>query len=87
MYELIISDIDRRLQDLSQEKRNILSITSLEGLKQKSTNAIIVALIVTAFKPIISFQVQSISDLLQFCGWALILAFSAWLAEKNHKNI
>ena len=29
VYELIISDIDPRLQDLSQERRNILSITSL----------------------------------------------------------
>ncbi|WP_157028578.1 YqhA family protein [Synechococcus sp. WH 8020] len=85
VYELIISDIDPRLQDLSQERRNILSITSLEGLKQKLTNVIIVALIVTAFKLMISFQVQSISELLQFCGCVLMLAFSAWLVGKNHK--
>lgn len=87
VYELIISDIDPRLQDLSQERRNILSITSLEGLKQKLTNVIIVALIVTAFKLMISFQVQSMSDLLQFCGCVLMLAFSAWLVGKNHKNL
>jgi uncharacterized membrane protein YqhA len=86
IYELIISDIDPRLQDLSQERRNILSITSLEGLKQKLTNVIIVALIVTAFKLMISFQVQSISELLQFCGCVLMLAFSAWLVGKNHKE-
>ena len=86
VYELIISDIDPRLQDLSQERRNILSITSLEGLKQKLTNVIIVALIVTAFKLMISFQVQSISELLQFCGCVLMLAFSAWLVGKNHKE-
>ena len=86
VYELIISDIDPRLQDLSQERRNILSITSLEGLKQKLTNVIIVALIVTAFKLMISFQVQSISELLQFCGCVLMLAFSAWLVGKNHKS-
>ena len=36
VYELIISDIDPRLQDLSQERRNILSITSLEGSKTKT---------------------------------------------------
>ena len=87
VYELIISDIDPRLQDLSQERRNILSITSLEGLKQKLTNVIIVALIVTAFKLIIGFQVQSISELLQFCGCILMLAFSAWLVGKSHKTI
>ena len=86
VYELIISDIDPRLQDLSQERRNILSITSLEGLKQKLTNVIIVALIVTAFKLMISFQVQSISELLQFCGCVLMLAFSALLVGKNHKE-
>ena len=86
VYELIVSDIDPRLQDLSQERRNILSITSLEGLKQKLTNVIIVALIVTAFKLMISFQVQSISELLQFCGCVLMLSFSAWLVGKNHKN-
>ena len=86
VYELIVSDIDPRLQDLSQERRNILSITSLEGLKQKLTNVIIVALIVTAFKLMISFQVQSISGLLQFCGCVLMLSFSAWLVGKNHKN-
>ena len=33
VYELIISDIDPRLQDLTDERRNILSINSLEGLK------------------------------------------------------
>ena len=86
VYELIVSDIDPRLQDLSQERRNILSITSLEGLKQKLTNVIIVALIVTAFKLMISFQVQSISELLQLCGCVLMLSFSAWLVGKNHKN-
>ena len=86
VYELIISDIDPRLQDLSQERRNILSITSLEGLKQKLTNVIIVALIVTAFKLMISFEVQSIAELLQFCGCVLMLAFSAWLVGNNHKR-
>ncbi len=86
VYELIISDIDPRIQDMTEERRNILSINSLEALKQKLTNVIIVALIVTAFKLMISFRVQSISELLQFCGCVLILAFSAWLVGKNHKD-
>jgi hypothetical protein len=34
----------------------------------------------------ISFQVQSISELLQFCGCVLMLALSAWLVGKNHKE-
>ena len=86
VYELIISDIDPRIQDMSENRRNILSINSLEALKQKLTNVIIVALIVTAFKLMISFQVQSISELLQFCGCVLLLAFSAWLVGKTQKD-
>ena len=50
VYELITSDIDPRLQDLTNDRRNILSINSLESLEQKLTNVIIFALIVTAFK-------------------------------------
>ena len=86
VYELIISDIDPRLQDLSQERRNLLSINSLEALKQKLTNVIIVALIVTAFKIMLSFQVESTLQLLQYCGCVLLLAVSAWLVGQNHKQ-
>ena len=86
VYELIISDIDPRLQDLTDDRRNILSINSLESLKQKLTNVIIVALIVTAFKLMISFEVDSIFEVLQYCGCVLMLSFSAWLVgqKSNH---
>ena len=86
VYELIISDIDPRLQDLTNDRRNILSINSLESLKQKLTNVIIVALIVTAFKLMISFEVDSISEVLQYCGCVLMLSFSAWLVGKNDNH-
>ena len=86
VYELIISDIDPRIKGLSPERRNILNINSLESLKQKLTNVIVVALIVTAFKLMISFQVQTISELLQFCGFVLMLSLSAWVVGKNHNN-
>ena len=62
VYELIISDIDPRLQDLTDDRRNILSINSLESLEQKLTNVIIVALIVTALKLMISFEVDLIVE-------------------------
>ena len=86
VYELIISDIDPRLQELTGERRNILSINSLEGLKQKLTNVIIVALIVTAFKLMISFEVDSIAEVLQYCGCVLMLSFSAWLVGKSDNH-
>ena len=36
IYELIISGIDPRLQDITDDRRNILSINSLESLKQEN---------------------------------------------------
>ena len=86
VYELIISDIDPRLQDLTDDRRNILSINSLESLKQKLTNVIIIALIVTAFKLMISFEVDSIFEVLQYSGCVLMVSFSAWLVSQNSNH-
>tara|TARA_B100000482_G_scaffold156152_1_gene118097 strand:- start:97 stop:537 length:441 start_codon:yes stop_codon:yes gene_type:complete len=79
IYELVVSDIDPRQQDSSDLRRNLLNIDSLDSLKQKLTKVIIVALIVTAFKLMVSFEVNTISELLQYCGGVLMLAFSSWL--------
>jgi uncharacterized membrane protein YqhA len=86
IYELVISDIDPRQQDRSTVRRNLLNIESLDGLKQKLTKVIVVALIVTAFKLMVSFTVTTVSELLMFCAGVLMLAFSAWLIGKieNH---
>ena len=86
VYELIISDVDPRLQDLTDDRRNILSINSLKSLKQKLTNVIIVALMVTAFKLMISFEVDSIVEVLQHHGCVLMLTFSAWLVGQNNNH-
>ena len=47
IYELVISDIDPRQQEPSDVRHNLLNIESLDGLKQKLTKVIVVALIVT----------------------------------------
>jgi uncharacterized membrane protein YqhA len=86
IYELIISDIDVRQQDNSQERRNLLNIESLDGLKHKLTKVIIVALIVTAFKVMVSFEVKTITELLQYCTGVLMLAFSAYLIGRTGKH-
>jgi len=44
---------------------------------------IIVALIVTAFKAMVSFPV---TELLQYCGGVLMLAFSSWLIGRTGKH-
>ena len=86
IYELVVSDIDPRQQDPSDLRRNLLNIDSLDTLKQKLTKVIVVALIVTAFKSMVSVQVNSITDLLQYCGGVLMLAFSGWLVGRTGKH-
>ena len=83
IYELVVSDIDPRQQEQSELRRNLLNIDSLDSLKQKLTKVIIVALIVTAFKLMVSMEVSSVSDLLQYCGGVLMLAFSSWLISRS----
>ena len=85
-YESIISDVDLRLQDLIDDRRIILSINSLKSLKQKLTNVILVALIITAFKLMISFEVDSIFEALQHCRCIPMLSFSAWLVGQNNNH-
>ena len=86
IYELVVSDIDPRQQDPSDLRRNLLNIDSLDTLKQKLTKVIVVALIVTAFKSMVSVQVNSITELLQYCGGVLMLAFSGWLVGHTGKH-
>ena len=86
IYELVVSDIDPRQQDPSDLRRNLLNIDSLDSLKQKLTKVIIVALIVTAFKVMVSFQVNTVTELLQYCGGVLMLAFSSWLIGRTGKH-
>ena len=83
IYELVVSDIDPRQQEQSELRRNLLNIDSLDSLKQKLSKVIIVALIVTAFKLMVSMEVTSVSDLLQYCGGVLMLAFSSWLISRS----
>ena len=86
IYELVISDIDPRQQEASDVRPNLLNIESLDGLKQKLTKVIVVALIVTAFKSMVGFKATKSTKLLMFCTGVLMLAFSAWLLDqtKNH---
>ena len=86
IYELVVSDIDPRQQEKSELRRNLLNIDSLDSLKQKLTKVIIVALIVIAFKMMVSINVTTVGELLQFCGGVLMLAFSSWLISRNSNH-
>ena len=77
IYELVVSDIDPRQKEKSELRRNLLNINSLNSRTQKLTKLIIVALIVTAFKQMLSLEVSRVIDLLQAYGSVLMRAFSS----------
>jgi uncharacterized membrane protein YqhA len=83
VYELVVSEIDPRQQEESELRQNLLNIDSLDSLKQKLTKVIIVALIVTAFKLMVSLEVNTVSNLLHFYGSVLLRAFSSWLISRS----
>ena len=86
IYELVISDLDPR-QECDQERHtNLLSVNSIESLKHNLTNVIVVALIVSAFKKMIGFQIENSIDLLILCGCVALLALSAWLVVRSHSD-
>ena len=84
IYELVISDLDPRLEDGEEQHTNILSVNSLQSLKNNLSNVIVVGLIVAAFKKTIGFEVNDATDLLALCGYVAMLALSAWLIVRSH---
>ena len=82
--ELVISDFDPRLEGGEEQHTNILSVNSLQNLKNNLSNVIVVGLIVAAFKQTIGFEVNNATDLLAQCGSVAILALSARLIVRSH---
>ena len=77
IYELVISDLDPRLGGGEEQHTNILSVNSLQSLNSNLSNAIVVGLIVAAFKKTIGFEVNNATDPLAPCGSVALLALSA----------
>ena len=84
IYELVISDLDPRLEGGEEQHTNILSVNSLQSLKNNLSNVIVVGLIVAAFKKTIGFEVNNATDLLALCGSVGMQALSAWLIVRGH---
>ena len=84
IYELVISDLDPRRDGDDEQHTNLLSLSSLERLKHKLINVIVVALIVSAFKKMVDFEVSNSLELLALCGCVAMLALSAWLIVRSH---
>ncbi len=87
VYELLISPIDPA-RDADQLGNGLLDIRNLDQLKEKLVKVLVVALIVSAFKAMLTLPIDSPASLAFFCLSVLLLALSGWLvAGDSHKPL
>ena len=84
VYELLISPIDPARHD-DHLGNGLLDIRNLDQLKEKLVKVLVVALIVTAFKSMMTLPISSPTSLCLFCVSVLLLALSGWLVAAEHK--
>jgi uncharacterized membrane protein YqhA len=82
VYELFISEIEIKHQDDS----SILQSNSLEELKGKLVNVIVVALIVSLFKQMLSIEIGKLSDIIYIALAILLISISQYLLHLSHTN-
>lgn len=80
IYELFISEIEIKHQDDS----SILQSHSLEDLKGKLVNVIVVALIVSLFKQMLSIEIGKLSDIIYISLAILLISISQYLLHLSH---
>lgn len=80
IYELFISEIEIKHQDDS----SILQSHSLEELKGKLVNVIVVALIVSLFKQMLSIEIGRLSDAIYVALAILLISISQYLLHLSH---
>ena len=80
IYELFISEIEINYQDDS----SILQSNSLEELKGKLVNVIVVALIVSLFKQMLSIEIGRLSDIIYIALAILLISISQYLLHLSH---
>lgn len=78
VYELLISPIDPARDD-DNLGNGLLDIRNLDQLKEKLVKVLVVALIVSAFKAMLTLPINSPTSLAFFCLSVLLLALSGWL--------
>jgi uncharacterized membrane protein YqhA len=82
LYELFISHIDAADKT---ESSNILNIGSLDVLKDKIGQVIIMALVVKFFQLILSMKIDKIPDMVPFAGSIALLSFALFLMHLGKK--
>ncbi len=80
IYELFISEIEIKHQDDS----SILQSASLEELKGKLVNVIVVALIVSLFKQMLNIEIGKLSDVIYIALAILLISISQYLLHLSH---
>jgi uncharacterized membrane protein YqhA len=80
IYELFISEIDIRHQDDS----SILQSHDLDELKSKLVNVIVVALIVSLFKQMLTLDIKNVSDAIYIALTILLISISQYLLNLQH---
>ncbi len=84
IYELFISQIDEA--DDSEVGSQILAIHSLDELKSKLGNVIVMVLIVIFFKKVIHMHFETPLDMLYLAGGIFALALSLYYMHKAHEG-
>ena len=84
IYELFISEIDEAND--SEVGSQILAIHSLDELKSKLGNVIVMVLIVIFFKKVIHMQFTTPLDMLYLAGGIFALALSLYYMHKAHES-
>lgn len=83
IYELFISEINIR----HREESNILQSETLEDLKSKLVNVIVVALIVSLFKRMLNLEIQQTIDVIYIASAILLISISQYLLNLNHSSL
>lgn len=83
IYELFVSKIDIRFKD---KDINILQSESLEDLKGKLVQVIVVALIVSLFKKMLSLNLQNSVDLIYLAIAIFFISISSYLLRIQHQS-
>ena len=81
LYELFISRID--IAQRSDRASRILMIHSLDDLKHRLGQVVLLILVVKFFEGALAFTIGSIGDILAFSTSVLLISFALYLTQKN----
>lgn len=85
LYELFIADMGKNNNRKKVELPSILSISSLDELKDKLAKVIVMVLVVSFFQRVMYIQFSSVLDMLYFAVSISALSVGVYLLHKDSK--